>query len=429
MKTTTTNIPGLLIFELDVHQDARGWFKENWQRAKQPELNTFYPVQNNISFNEKTATTRGIHAEPWDKYVSVTTGRVFAAWVDLRENHEPNIVQLEITPNIAVFVPKGVGNSYQTLEDNTAYTYLVNDHYDPALTYPALNLNHPGINWPIALDQANISEKDLKNPTIKEAIKLKEQKTLIIGNGQLAKALLKIMPNATQLTRQQLDLEQDFELDLTNVETVINAAAYTRVDQAEDEPALAFKINATATAKLAQLTKAKNVKLVHISSDYVFDGTKAEHTEDETMNPLNTYGLSKAAGDIAAQINPNHLIIRTSWVIGDGENFIEKIKTIANPKVVTSQHGRPTFTHDLAKAIQELLLKNQTGTFNVTNEGPVTTWFEIAKLANPSTEPIGDYPAKAKRPEHSTLNLSKLNSLNIHTRNWREALSEYLEAN
>ena len=133
MNLKETNIPDLLVIELDVHADSRGWFKENWQREKMVALGLpdFAPVQNNISFNTSRGTTRGIHAEPWDKFVSVATGRVFAAWVDLREGNEPNIFTIELTPNIAVFVPRGVGNSYQTLEDNTAYTYLVNDHYIP----------------------------------------------------------------------------------------------------------------------------------------------------------------------------------------------------------------------------------------------------------------------------------------------------------
>ena len=166
-----TPIPGLLVAHLPVHGDARGWFKENWQRAKMVELGLpdFGPVQNNMSFNAHRGATRGIHTEPWDKFVSVATGRVFAAWVDMREGasfgatyhveigpdvavfvprgvgnsyqalEDGTVFTVEMDPHTAVFVPRGVGNSYQTLEDATTYSYLVNEHWRPGTTYPALN--------------------------------------------------------------------------------------------------------------------------------------------------------------------------------------------------------------------------------------------------------------------------------------------------
>lgn len=126
-----TAIDGLLIVDLPRPGDNRVWFKENWQRAKATAagLPDFVPVQNNISFNGTRGTTRGIHAEPWDKYVSVATGSIFGAWVDLRRGPGfGTVVTHEITPSTAVFVPRGVGNAFQTLEDATAYTYLVTDH-------------------------------------------------------------------------------------------------------------------------------------------------------------------------------------------------------------------------------------------------------------------------------------------------------------
>src|SRR3954452_24005018 len=122
-----TPIPGLIVFDLPVHGDNRGWFKENWQRDKMTAagLPDFGPVQNNVSFNEAVGTTRGVHAEPWDKFVSVATGRIFGAWVDLREG--PGFGAMfatELDASRAVFVPRGVGNAYQTLASNTAYIYL-----------------------------------------------------------------------------------------------------------------------------------------------------------------------------------------------------------------------------------------------------------------------------------------------------------------
>ena len=166
-----TPIPGLLVLRLDVHEDARGWFKENWQREKMIALGLpdFGPVQNNVSFNATRGATRGIHTEPWDKFVSVATGRVFAAWVDMREGPTfGTTFTVEMDPSVAVFVPRGVGNSYQTLEDATTYTYLVNEHWRPGTAYPALALDDAtvAIAWPIPLAEAEISDKDRANPSL-----------------------------------------------------------------------------------------------------------------------------------------------------------------------------------------------------------------------------------------------------------------------
>ena len=123
LKAQATTISGMLVFDLPVYGDSRGWFKENWQREKQlalglPDLG---PVQNNISFNANKGVTRGILAEPWDKYISVATGSVFGAWVDLRPGESfGRTFTCVIDPSKAVYVPRGVGNSFQALEDGTA---------------------------------------------------------------------------------------------------------------------------------------------------------------------------------------------------------------------------------------------------------------------------------------------------------------------
>ncbi len=169
-----TSIPGLIEFKLPVHGDNRGWFKENFQREKLlthglPE--DFEIVQNNISFNKKKGVTRGIHAEPWEKFISVGFGVVFAAIVDLRPTHNFGAVEIfELNPGTAIFVPRGCGNSFQTLEDNTVYTYLVNDHWSPDAEYTFVNLADPelAIPWPIPLEKAELSEKDKNHPMLSE---------------------------------------------------------------------------------------------------------------------------------------------------------------------------------------------------------------------------------------------------------------------
>lgn len=168
-----TNIPGLLKLDLPVHGDNRGWFKENWQREKMMALGLpdFGPVQNNISFNKEVGVTRGIHAEPWDKYISIGNGKVFAALVDLRPGESfGKIEMVELTPDTAIYVPNGVGNSFQTLEPDTVYTYLVNAHWNTDSKYTFVNLADEdlAIKWPIPLDQVELSEKDKIHPRLSE---------------------------------------------------------------------------------------------------------------------------------------------------------------------------------------------------------------------------------------------------------------------
>jgi dTDP-4-dehydrorhamnose 3,5-epimerase len=169
-----TDIPGLLIFDVTDVGDERGYFQEKYQKAKlvaagMPE--SFNVVQNSLSYNKQAGVTRGFHAEPWDKYISVVTGKVFAAYVDLRKGDGfGKVVTVEITPNKAVYLPEGVANSFQTLEADTYYLYSVNDHWsaDNYDKYCFANLADPTLNvkWPIALDKAVISERDKNHPLL-----------------------------------------------------------------------------------------------------------------------------------------------------------------------------------------------------------------------------------------------------------------------
>ena len=156
LTVTESPIPGLFVVKLPVHGDNRGWFKENYQKEKMEALGlpSFTIVQNNISFNDKAGTTRGLHAEPCK---GDSFGRVFTH---------------EINPGTAIFVPKGVANGYQALDDNIAYTYLVDAHWSPDAKYTFVNLFDPalGIDWPISQDQAIISEKDAAHPLLANVI-------------------------------------------------------------------------------------------------------------------------------------------------------------------------------------------------------------------------------------------------------------------
>lgn len=169
LTVTEAAIPGFYVVKLPVHGDNRGWFKENYQQQKMTALGlpSFEVVQNNFSYNDQRGATRGLHAEPWEKFISVANGSVFGAWVDLRAGASfGKTFSCEINPGVAVFVPRGVANGYQTLEDNVTYTYLVNAHWSSDAKYTFVNLFDPAlaIDWPISQDQAIISDKDAAHP-------------------------------------------------------------------------------------------------------------------------------------------------------------------------------------------------------------------------------------------------------------------------
>jgi len=458
LKSQETTIPGLILFDLPVHGDDRGWFKENWQREKMTAvgLPDFGPVQNNISFNAEVGVTRGIHAEPWDKFVSVGSGKVFGVWVDLREGESfGNVFTAELDPTKAIFVPYGVGNGFQALEENTVYAYLVNDHWsaDAQDLYTFVNLADETLNieWPIPLDKITLSDKDKAHPMLTDVKPMKPRKTLITGaHGQLGQALQKEFPNAEFADRDTLDVTSG---DLRTArpwrqyDTIINAAAYTAVDNAETAEGRqgAWKINADAVANLARVANEFNITLVHVSSDYVFDGTKEAYTEEDGFCPLGVYGQTKAAGDIATSTAKRHYIVRTSWVIGEGNNFVRTMKSLAErdikPGVVNDQIGRLTFTDDLAKGIKHLVETKATfGTYNLTGDGESASWADIAKLVYEKVGKSADdvtpvtteeyYKGKeniSPRPLQSTLSLDKIKATGFTPSDWKQALSDYLD--
>ncbi|RIX26597.1 sugar nucleotide-binding protein [Amnibacterium setariae] len=455
LSVTETSIPGLLLVDLPVPGDNRGWFKENWQREKLlalglPDLG---PVQNNISFNDAVGTTRGIHAEPWDKYVSVATGRIFGAWVDLREGPTFGAVfTAELDPSRAILVPRGVGNSYQTLEPDTAYAYLVNDHWSPDAEYTFLNLRDEtaAIDWPIPLDSVEISAKDQAHPRLADVVPMKPRKTLVLGgHGQLGRALRSVFPDAEFTTRADFDLTDPAawaSKHWKDYGVIINAAAYTAVDQAETPEGRrsAWAVNVSAVAEMAKVATANGITLIHVSSDYVFDGTAEVHVEDEPFSPLGVYGQTKAAGDAIVSAVPRHYILRTSWVIGDGNNFVRTMASLAaraiDPSVVDDQLGRLTFAEDIASAIAHLLRVDATaGTYNLSSAGDEGSWADVARavFALVGADPdrvrgvttdayFADRPDTAPRPKRSTLDLSKVAATGFRLDDWTSGLAAYL---
>ncbi len=474
LSVTETGIRGLKVVDLAVHGDSRGWFKENWQRAKMTALGIpdLRVVQNNISYNDSRGVTRGIHAEPWDKFISVARGSVFGAWVDLREGSETfgKVFTTVLDPSKAIYVPRGVGNSFQALEDGTAYTYLVDAHWSLELkkTYTFVNLADPelAIEWPIPLDEATVSEADLNHPMLRDVVPMAPKRTLVTGcNGQLGHAVRRLAEERGVAkdfdfcdidTFDMSDPDAYAQYDWSLYGTVINCGAYTAVDRAEtaEGRATAWKANATGPALLARTCSDHGITLVHVSSDYVFDGTAEVHDEDEPLSPLSVYGQAKAAGDIAVAGCPRHYIMRSSWVIGEGRNFVKTMRglsdRVADPEdkltqvtVVDDQLGRLTFTRDMARAIFHVLGTHAPyGTYDCTGSGAVKSWADIARAvfeaANGNGDRVvpvstADYYSNAAgpvapRPVHSALDLSKLEAVGFHMPDWEEELGEYLDA-
>ena len=242
--------------------------------------------------------------------------------------------------------------------------------------------------------------------------------------------------------------------DENNINTIINCAAYTAVDKAESDEVNADKINHLAVKYLAQTAKEKNIRLVHISTDYVFDGTNYKpYTENDETNPQGVYGKTKLDGENAMrEINPaNSIIIRTSWVYSSfGANFVKTMLHLGKEKeqlgVIFDQVGTPTYARDLAKAILDIIgtgtlvpadsTKNTVQIYNYSNEG-VLSWYDFAKeimrMAKLKCEinPIEtkEYPTPAKRPHYSLLNKSKIKEeFGILIPYWKDSLDECLQA-
>jgi len=277
-----------------------------------------------------------------------------------------------------------------------------------------------------------------------------ESKIIIIGaNGQLGKALCLKYPKAQAVDSSQLDIsnaQQVDSYDWSNILVILNAAAYTKVDEAETANGrlASWAINAVGVSNLARIAITKKITLLHVSTEYVFDGTNRLHSEHEAFSPLGVYGQTKAAGDIAVGLVPQHYILRTTWVIGDGNNFVRNMIGLGSkgvsPTVVNDQVGRLTFTPELVRAIDHILHEQPVfGTYNVSNGGESANWADITReiftlgdftdltVSDTSTEEyFASKPDSAPRPLQSTLDLSKIEATGFEPTDWRHELKFYI---
>lgn len=275
-------------------------------------------------------------------------------------------------------------------------------------------------------------------------------KILITGaNGMLAKAVKE------ELKENELICTDVEELDITNLDAVrlytkkvkpdyiINCAAYTAVDKAEEQEELVYKINAIGPKNLAIATQENNAVLVHISTDYVFCGdkdTSKDYNEDDEKNPQAVYGKTKLAGEKFIEENcKKFYIFRTAWLYGEGHNFVRTMINLSKEhdevKVVNDQHGSPTYAVDLASIIHQAMEKQiPFGVYNSTNMG-YTTWYDFTKMIydlegiNCKVTPVTseEFKSTAKRPKNSQMSKSKLLKYGIKIPTYEDALKRYLK--
>jgi len=284
------------------------------------------------------------------------------------------------------------------------------------------------------------------------------KKIIITGaNGQLGKAFQQILPDVIFVDQPEIDLlsaptniTKEF-LKLAP-DIVINCAAYTAVDKAETEIDTALHINALATAAIATACKQLDTQLIQISTDYVLaDGRSKQlkpKAETAEVDPMSIYGYSKYLGETAAAIVPRHCIIRTSWIFGDGNNFVKTMLKLGQKNefvsVVDDQVGRPTYALDLATAITRLInIKKLPQLIHIQNSGTPVSWAGFAKkifktaglntkVKSITTEEFAQLRGKdnptAIRPYGSVFDMKYLNSLKINMRSWPEALNDYIKS-
>jgi dTDP-4-dehydrorhamnose reductase len=272
-------------------------------------------------------------------------------------------------------------------------------------------------------------------------------KILITGaGGQLGKALAHQLPQATAVTSAELDITSREALeafDWSGITAIVNAAAWTAVDKAEDAESTlaAWNVNANGVANLAWEARRLEIPLVHVSTDYVFGDGEGFLAAEHRIDPQGVYGITKAAGELAARLSPAYYVVRTSWVFGDGPNFVRTMLRLGADRdeltVVDDQYGRPTYTVDLAAALVALLESAApSGTYHATGAGDVVSWADFAaailegsscKVRPISSEEYARGKTIAPRPVNSALDLSALEAAGITMRDWREALAEYLK--
>lgn len=459
MKVINTNIRDLKVIEVDAYGDERGWFSESYSQKQFLEAGLDYRfIQDNHSFSSKKGTLRGMHyqAKPYaqTKLVRCTRGKILDVVVDLRKGSETYLqsfsIELSHENKKQLLIPKGFAHGFITLEENTEIQYKVDEFYskehDCSLKFDDQLFK---IDWPV--EDWVLSEKDRLAPAYNPLLVNFSLKVLVTGaRGQVGYDVMETF-KATGIDVFGIDQE---EVDLRNEtqvrtlikeyspDVIVHCAAFTNVDQAEEDKENCYKVNVNSTKLIAETCKEIDAKLVFISSDYVFSGEgQSYYSEEDETCPKNYYGLTKQlAEEQVKNILDRYHIIRTSWVYGlQGDNFVQKILTRHKTQdvfnIVDDQVGSPTYSKDLANFILKLTMSNKYGTYHVTNEG-VCSWYEFTKYIfdylniSSFVNPVKshEFITKAYRPKNSRLSKDKLELVGFKKLpKWQDAIVRYLE--
>ncbi|MBB1484002.1 dTDP-4-dehydrorhamnose 3,5-epimerase family protein [Tessaracoccus sp. MC1865] len=389
---TTTSIPGLLVLHLNVQYNDDGWFKENWHRASfgAAGLPDFGPVQQNVTHTVDRGVTRGFHAEPWDRLITLTSGRAMGAWVDLRPGESfGRTFYCDLDTSVAVFVPRGVANAHQVLEDGTTFSYLLEHHWTPDARKQSAtaNLFDPALNipWPISRDRALVAQRDASLPLLQDAPPMPPRRTLVVGTDtSLGRALARQLPQAVGLPSSAFDAGAA-PIDLWAFDTIIGAAGRLPTglpDQFEREET--WSSAAVRAHRLAEIARTHRLRYVHLSADGALQGPGPEHGETDALDLGHPHGQALAAGELIAATVPRHLIIRTGWVMDPDEGFLRDMTARARhhqPVTVLGDYfGRLTFTDSLAAGIIHLVRTGAApGVYNLTGDGRSVSWAQAAQ--------------------------------------------------
>lgn len=465
IKAIKTGIHDLYILEPKIFKDNRGYFFESFNENDFKILGLDYTfIQDNQS-KSVYGTIRGLHLQKGNaaqaKLVRVLQGRILDVAVDLRPNSptygQHFSVELSADNQRQLLIPRGFAHGFSVLSDTAIVAYKCDNEYrkdcEASIRYDDPDL---GIDWRIPTKDVIISEKDSKAVTFQQFKNensfacnktYRGQKILVTGaNGQLAQELHAILgDSAYYVTHSELDISDEEAVrnffKERSFDWVINCAAYTQVDDAENHPEECDAVNHLGALYLAKYGK----NIVHISTDYVFDGkSRKPYKETAKTNPQTVYGKTKLAGEKAVLANAKTaVVIRTSWLYSKhGKNFVKTIGRLGEEHskicVVTDQTGSPTYAADLARTIVDILPKIQPETheiYHFSNEGQ-TSRYEFAKEilrlkgSTCTVEPTTSekFSSRATRPSYSALNTEKIKKdFGIKNSNWKESLQSCLQ--
>lgn len=452
MRVISTKIPGVKILEPKVFGDERGWFCESFRAdVFRRDVACVEFVQDNESSSQR-GVVRGLHFQrpPYAqaKLVRVSRGCVLDVVVDLRRNSPTYgkyvAVELSEENHRQLFLPRGCAHGFATISERAVFEYKCDNYYHPESEGGVSIFDETlGIEWPIPASEMILSAKDLKHPALSELGEVfgmdgegytEAEKTVLVtgANGQLGTSIQDLISRYPKIRFKLTDVD---ELNLTDADAVqtyvekhkpyiiINCAAYTDVERAEDEPDKAELVNVSSVVNLACAARSVDALLVHISTDYVFgDNVVPEPlTEATPTKPLNVYGRTKLMSEQAIEKSGvRHLIVRTSWLYSPwGKNFVKTMLRLMDEKeslsVVSDQKGSPTYAPDLAEAIMALVESGAEGLYHFSNEGECS-WYEFAsaigRISGKTTCVVApcttaEYPTKARRPAYSVMSKDK----------------------